>query len=78
MTDTAWQKRQERVRAIAEQERAVRIPVAVVDAVIRWERVQWRLAEELGRDPTAEEVAGCLGISTEVVQQLMAIVGSSK
>ena len=50
-------KRQAISRAIADQARTIRIPVHMVESINRQVRVQRRLAQELGRDPTPEEIA---------------------
>lgn len=73
LTDKSWRERQQRVRAIAEQPRAVRVPVAVVDAILRIERVQRQLKQELGRDPLSEEIGERIGIPGEQVSLLLAL-----
>ena len=56
-TYATWWIRQAISRAIADQARTIRIPVHMVESINRQVRVQRRLAQELGRDPTAEEIA---------------------
>lgn len=56
-TYATWWIRQAISRAIADQARTIRIPVHMVENINRQVRVQRRLAQELGRDPTPEEIA---------------------
>ncbi|RME56300.1 MAG: RNA polymerase sigma factor [Caldilineae bacterium] len=56
-TYATWWIRQAITRAIADQARTIRIPVHMVETINRQIRVQRRLQQELGREPTAEEIA---------------------
>ncbi len=56
-TYATWWIRQAISRAIADQARTIRVPVHMVENINRQNRVQRRLAQELGRDPTPEEIA---------------------
>jgi RNA polymerase primary sigma factor len=56
-TYATWWIRQAISRAIADQARTIRIPVHMVESINRQIRIQRRLMQELGRDPTADEVA---------------------
>jgi RNA polymerase primary sigma factor len=56
-TYATWWIRQAISRAIADQARTIRIPVHMVESINRQIRVQRRLMQELGRDPTPEEIA---------------------
>ncbi len=56
-TYATWWIRQSITRAIADQARTIRIPVHMVENINRLLRVQRRLTQELGREPTAEEMA---------------------
>ena len=56
-TYATWWIRQAISRAIADQARTIRIPVHMVESINRLSRVQRRLAQELGRDPSPEEMA---------------------
>lgn len=56
-TYATWWIRQAISRAIADQARTIRIPVHMVENINRLARVQRRLAQELGREPTPEEIA---------------------
>jgi RNA polymerase primary sigma factor len=56
-TYATWWIRQAISRAIADQARTIRIPVHMVESINRQVRIQRRLAQELGRDPSPEEIA---------------------
>jgi len=56
-TYATWWIRQAISRAIADQARTIRIPVHMVETINRLTRVQRRLVQELGREPTSEELA---------------------
>ncbi|MFQ5923334.1 MAG: sigma-70 family RNA polymerase sigma factor [Anaerolineales bacterium] len=56
-TYATWWIRQAISRAIADQARTIRIPVHMVETINRLMRVQRRMVQELGRDPTSEELA---------------------
>jgi RNA polymerase primary sigma factor len=61
-TYATWWIRQAISRAIADQARTIRIPVHMVETINRLARVQRELMQELGRDPTAEEIAVEMGL----------------
>jgi RNA polymerase primary sigma factor len=65
-----WWIRQAITRAIAEQGRTIRLPVYLGDKINRLKGISLRLQQELGRQPTAEELAEHMGISAESVQEL--------
>src|SRR5215472_15432868 len=65
-----WWIRQAITRAIAEQGRTIRLPVHLGEKLNRLRVVSLRLQQELGREPTADEMAEHLGISTAKVQEL--------
>ena len=56
-TYATWWIRQAITRAIADQARTIRIPVHMVETINRLMRIQRRLQQELGREPSSEEVA---------------------
>ena len=56
-TYATWWIRQAITRAIADQARTIRIPVHMVETINKLTRVQRQLVQDLGRDPTAEEIA---------------------
>ena len=62
-TYATWWIRQAAARAIDEQSRTIRLPVHVAESHLSMCRVERRLAELLGRDPTVEEVASEMGIT---------------
>src|SRR5258708_2405882 len=66
-----WWIRQAITRAIADQGRTIRLPVHLGDKLNRLKKSSLRLQQELGRQPTAEEIAGHMGISAGKVQELL-------
>ncbi|GCE45597.1 RNA polymerase primary sigma factor [Thermosporothrix hazakensis] len=70
-TYATWWIRQAISRAIANQGRTIRLPVHLVETINRTMRVSSRLFQELGREPTAEEIASRMGTSVEHVQDLI-------
>ncbi len=69
-TYATWWIRQAITRAIADHSRTIRIPVHMVDIMNRVSRVSHRLVQELGREPSAQELATELGITVERVAEL--------
>ena len=73
-TYAAWWIRQAITRAIADQARTIRIPVHMVETINKLTRIQRQLVQDLGRDPTAEEIAEKMeGISPEKVREIQKI-----
>lgn len=73
-TYATWWIRQAITRAIADQARTIRIPVHMVETINKLTRVQRQLVQELGREPTAEEIAEKLGnITPEKVREIQKI-----
>lgn len=72
-TYATWWIRQAITRAIADQARTIRIPVHMVETINKLIRVQRQLVQELGREPTPEEIAGQMEISVERVREIMKI-----
>lgn len=64
-TYAIWWIRQAVTRAIADQARTIRVPVHVVENINRFLRVQRQLLQELGREPTTEEIALEMGFLSE-------------
>ena len=64
-TYATWWIRQAITRAIADQARTIRIPVHMVETINKMTRIQRQLVQELGRDPTAEEIADRMGNLTD-------------
>jgi len=71
-TYATWWIRQAIARAIADRDRTVRLPVHVVDAVHAMRRVQSDLVQQLGRQPSVEDVAAWMEIPAEEVRRLQA------
>ena len=74
-TYATWWIRQAITRAIADQARTIRIPVHMVETINKLTRVQRQLVQELGREPTAEEISDKLGgtLSPEKVREIQKI-----
>ena len=72
-TYATWWIRQAITRAIADQARTIRIPVHMVETIYKVAKVSRNLLQELGRDPTAEEIAEVMKISPEKVREIMKI-----
>ena len=73
-TYATWWIRQAITRAIADQARTIRIPVHMVETINKLTRIERQLVQDLGRDPTAEEIAAKLeGISPEKVREIKKI-----
>ena len=72
-TYATWWIRQAITRAIADQARTIRIPVHMVETINSLIRVSRQLLQELGRDPTPEEIAKAMDISVERVREIQKI-----
>ncbi|NLX63215.1 MAG: RNA polymerase sigma factor RpoD [Clostridiaceae bacterium] len=72
-TYATWWIRQAITRAIADQARTIRIPVHMVETINKLIRVSRQLLQELGRDPTPEEIAKEMGMSEEKVREIQKI-----
>ena len=70
-TYATWWIRQAVSRAIADQARTIRIPVHMVDAINRVTRTQRALVQDLGREPTAEEIGEVLDLPPDKVEELL-------
>ncbi len=66
-TYATWWIRQSITRALADQSRTIRIPVHMVETISKYKQVYRRLAQDLGRDPLAEEIATEMDIDVEKV-----------
>ena len=73
-TYATWWIRQAITRAIADQGRTIRIPVHMVETINRLVRTSRQMVQELGREPSTEELAGRLGLSLERVHEIMKII----
>ncbi len=72
-TYATWWIRQAITRSIADQGRTIRIPVHMVETINKQIRVTRQLVQELGRDPTPEEIARQMEISPEKVREISKI-----
>ena len=66
----SWWIKQSIKRALANQSKTIRLPVHLVDKISKMRRTAMRLQEELGREPTDDELGGELGISASRVAQM--------
>ena len=72
-TYATWWIRQAITRAIADQARTIRIPVHMVETINKLVRVSRQLLQELGREPTPEEIAEKMDIPVERVREIIKI-----
>jgi RNA polymerase primary sigma factor len=72
-TYATWWIRQAITRAIADQARTIRIPVHMVETINKQVRVSRQLLQELGREPTPEEIAAEMHVPVERVREIMKI-----
>ena len=72
-TYATWWIRQAITRAIADQARTIRIPVHMVETINKLVRVQRQLLQELGREPSPEEIAETMDIPVERVREIQKI-----
>jgi RNA polymerase primary sigma factor len=66
----SWWIKQSIKRALANQSKTIRLPVHLVDKISKMRRVAMRMQEELGREPTDEELGGELGLTAGRVAQM--------
>ena len=72
-TYATWWIRQAITRAIADQARTIRIPVHMVETINRLNRVNRQLVQELGREPSAEEIAARMEMPLDKVREIIKI-----
>jgi len=72
-TYATWWIRQAITRAIADQARTIRIPVHMVETINKLIRVQRQLLQDLGREPTPEEIAEDMDLTPEKVREILKI-----
>ena len=72
-TYATWWIRQAITRAIADQARTIRIPVHMVETINKLVRVQRQLLQDLGREPTPEEIGEEMGMSADRVREIQKI-----
>ncbi|MBC8003574.1 MAG: sigma-70 family RNA polymerase sigma factor [Opitutaceae bacterium] len=69
-TYSSWWIKQSVRRALANQSKTIRLPVHIVDKVLKMRRISMKLQEEMGREPTDEELAEEMGCTTARVAHL--------
>jgi RNA polymerase primary sigma factor len=69
-TYATWWIRQAITRALADQSRTIRIPVHMVETIAKYKQVYRRLSQDLGREPSASEIATEMGIEEEKVRMV--------
>jgi RNA polymerase primary sigma factor len=72
-TYATWWIRQAITRALADQARTIRIPVHMVETINRLIKISRQLLQELGRDPTVEEIAAEMSLTPEKVREVIKI-----
>jgi RNA polymerase primary sigma factor len=72
-TYATWWIRQAITRALADQARTIRIPVHMVETINRLIKISRQLLQELGREPSVEEIAEAMGLTPEKVREVMKI-----
>jgi RNA polymerase primary sigma factor len=72
-TYATWWIRQAVTRAIADQSRTIRVPVHMGDQINKLLRTSHRLTQELGREPTSEELANALEIPTRKAEEMLRV-----
>ncbi|OGD86597.1 RNA polymerase sigma factor RpoD [Candidatus Curtissbacteria bacterium RBG_16_39_7] len=72
-TYATWWIRQAITRAIADQARTIRIPVHMVETINKFSRISRRLMQELGREPTPEEVGVEMEIDADKVREIIKV-----
>jgi RNA polymerase primary sigma factor len=72
-TYATWWVRQAITRAIADQARTIRIPVHMIEVINKLNRTSRNLVQQIGREPTLEEISEEMGVSMEYVQKVLKI-----
>ncbi|MBU1037317.1 RNA polymerase sigma factor RpoD [Patescibacteria group bacterium] len=72
-TYATWWIRQAITRALADQSRTIRIPVHMVETINRFQQVERRLIQDLGREPLPEEIAAEMGEDLDKVRNIIKI-----
>jgi RNA polymerase primary sigma factor len=72
-TYATWWIRQAITRAIADQARTIRIPVHMVETINKLVRIQRQLLQDLGREPTPEEIGKQMGIPADKVREILKV-----
>ncbi len=69
-TYATWWIRQAITRALADQSRTIRVPVHMVETIAKYKQISRRLAQDLGRDPLAEEIAQEMNLDVEKIYNI--------
>ena len=72
-TYAAWWIKQSIKRALANQSKTIRLPVHLVDKISKMRRVSTQMSEELGREPTDQELADEVGLAVHKISQLKTV-----
>jgi RNA polymerase primary sigma factor len=72
-TYATWWIRQAITRAIADQARTIRIPVHMVETINKLARIQRQLLQDLGREPSPEEIGKQMGVPAEKVREILKV-----
>ena len=72
-TYATWWVRQAITRAIADQARTIRIPVHMIEVINKLNRTARNLVQQMGREPTLDEIAKSMGVSLDHVQKVLKI-----
>jgi len=72
-TYATWWIRQAVTRAIADQSRTIRVPVHMVETINKLVRISRRLFQELGREPTDDEIAEEMGLTADRVREIVRV-----
>jgi RNA polymerase primary sigma factor len=72
-TYATWWIRQAITRAIADQARTIRIPVHMVETINRLKKVSRKLAQDLGRKPTEEEIAAAMEVTVAKLREIVKV-----
>ena len=72
-TYATWWIRQAITRAIADQARTIRIPVHMVETINKLVRIQRQLLQDLGREPTPDEIGKQMGIPADKVREILKV-----
>ena len=75
-TYATWWIRQAMTRAIADQARTIRLPVHMIDIINKLSQASRTLVQQMGREPTLEEIAETMGMSLDKVQKVFKIAKS--
>ena len=77
-TYAMWWIKQSITRALADQSRTIRIPVHMVETISKYKQVYRRLAQDLGRDPLAEEISTEMGLELEKIRMIETITQDTR